>query len=82
MFNKLKATLADFSSRPLWQKRVVFGLAGALGGFTYYYFIGCATGTCPISSNPYVSTAYGTLVGLLVPAQKKNSKDFSEINPR
>ena len=35
-------------------------------GFAYYYFVGCASGTCPITSNPYVSTAYGALVGLLL----------------
>lgn len=36
---------------------------GALGGFAYYYFFGCSTGTCPISSNPWTSTAYGALTG-------------------
>ena len=29
---------------------------GGLVGYLYYYFVGCATGTCPISSNPYIST--------------------------
>ncbi|HEY6951332.1 MAG TPA: DUF6132 family protein [Bacteroidota bacterium] len=54
---------------------MVFGVVGAVGGFAYYYFIGCAGGTCPISSNPYVSTAYGTLIGLFVPVQKKRPKN-------
>jgi hypothetical protein len=40
-------------------------LAGAGGGFAYYYFIGCASGTCPITSNPYISTAYGMGMGLI-----------------
>lgn len=43
--------------------KVAFVLAGALGGYAYYYFIGCASGTCPISSNPYVSTLYGAMIG-------------------
>ena len=47
-----------------WFRRVSFILIGALGGFAYYYFIGCASGACPISSNPYVSTGYGSLIGL------------------
>ncbi len=40
--------------------------AGGLLGFAYYYFIGCVSGTCPIQSNPVMSTAYGGLVGLAV----------------
>ena len=39
---------------------------GALVGFGYYYFVGCQTGTCPLTSNPYIATAYGALVGLLL----------------
>jgi hypothetical protein len=38
---------------------------GALGGFAYYYFIGCNSGTCPITSNPLISTAYGGGMGLI-----------------
>jgi hypothetical protein len=38
---------------------------GAMGGFAYYYFVGCASGTCPITSNPYISIAYGALLGYL-----------------
>jgi hypothetical protein len=47
----------------IWMKRTLFVLAGGVGGFAYYYFIGCASGSCPISSNPYISTVYGGLIG-------------------
>ncbi len=40
-------------------------VGGALG-FAYYYFIGCRSGACPITSSPLVSTAYGSLVGGLL----------------
>lgn len=44
---------------------------GGLGGFLYYYFIGCQSGTCPITSNPYVSVIYGTLFGGILFYRKK-----------
>jgi len=59
---------------PITQKRrpgrmLHVGLAivggGALG-YAYYRFIGCASGTCPITSNPYISTIYGAVMGFLM----------------
>ncbi|NLB82059.1 MAG: rhodanese-like domain-containing protein [Clostridiaceae bacterium] len=31
-----------------------------------YRIIGCATGTCPLTSNPYISTIYGIILGILI----------------
>lgn len=47
--------------------RSVLGIVigGALG-FAYYKFIGCATGACPITSNPLSSSIYGAVLGLLM----------------
>lgn len=39
---------------------------GAIGGYLYYYYIGCASGSCAITSNPLNSTLYGSLMGGLV----------------
>lgn len=39
---------------------------GGAAGFAYYKFIGCASGACPITSNPFVSTQYGALMGVLM----------------
>ena len=41
-------------------------LIGAIGGYAYYHFVGCASGTCAISSKPINSTLYGGLMGGLL----------------
>lgn len=40
-------------------------LAGAVGGFLYWKFVGCSTGTCMITSSPVRSTLYFALMGAL-----------------
>jgi hypothetical protein len=45
--------------------RVLSVLLGALGGFLYYRFVGCKTGGCPLTGNPWISTLYGALIGFL-----------------
>ena len=47
---------------------------GALGGYLYYYFIGCASGACPITSNPYISIMYGSLIGGVLTIGNKNKE--------
>jgi hypothetical protein len=38
-------------------------IVGAVAGYAYYHFYGCASGTCAITSNPYISTGYGMVMG-------------------
>lgn len=48
---------------------------GAIGGFLYWNYVGCAGGTCMITSKPVNSTLYGALMGsLLFGIFKKESK--------
>ncbi|MHC5058250.1 MAG: DUF6132 family protein [Planctomycetota bacterium] len=48
---------------------MVAGLvAGAALGFGYYKLVGCASGACPLTSNPWVATVYGAVMGALVAA--------------
>ena len=50
----------------LWLKVAAGVGAGSGIGWAYYRFIGCSTGTCPITSNPWASMIYGGLIGLLL----------------
>lgn len=47
-------------------KLIIASAIGAVLGFAYYRFVGCASGTCPITSNPYISTIYGAVLGALI----------------
>ena len=58
---------------------MILAVVGAIGGYLYYRLVGCASGACPISSNPYISTAYGGLIGTLIgyivtPGKKKEEQ--------
>ncbi len=57
--------------------KILLGMiAGAALGYAYYYFIGCNSGTCPITSTWYISTLYGAFTGVVVVIpSKKRLKD-------
>ena len=38
---------------------------GMTGGFLYYHFVGCQSGTCAITSNPWLTMLWGAAVGYL-----------------
>ena len=62
-----------------WSQKNILGIIGivigAIAGFAYWKFIGCASGTCMITSKPLNSTLYGSLMGyLLFSIFKKDQK--------
>jgi hypothetical protein len=53
-----------YIKRYLW---IAVGVGiGAAAGYAYYYWIGCISGSCPITSRPVNSTLYGALMGGLL----------------
>jgi hypothetical protein len=46
-------------------KMILSVLTGGVLGFGYYRLVGCRSGSCPISGNPYISTLYGAALGLM-----------------
>lgn len=57
-------------------------LLGAIGGYAYYHFVGCASGTCAITSKPLNSTLYGAVLGGLLLSNFKKEKTISNNNQK
>lgn len=62
----------------------ILGVAlGALGGYLYWKNVGCLSGTCPLTSSPYITILYGSLLGGLVGSMfKKKEYVENEINKK
>lgn len=69
MINKITDTIKK-------NKLTLIGfLLGLVGGFLYWRFVGCASGSCPVTSSPFASSAWGAVMGgLLFSAFKKEKK--------
>ncbi len=50
---------------------VVFGL---IAGYFYFYFVGCHSGACAITSKPLNSSVYGAIMGGLLFSSFKKEK--------
>ena len=59
----------------LQHKLTIVGiLIGSVSGYLYYYWVGCASGSCPITSQPINSSLYGAIMGALVFNSLKKEK--------
>lgn len=46
---------------------VLLGVAlGAVAGYLYWRYVGCTTGSCPITSSPINSSLWGAVMGGLL----------------
>ena len=62
---KPKSVKEFFKSRYFWKPFLGITIGG-LGGFLYYYFIGCRSGSCPITGSPFGSIITGGLMGFFL----------------
>ena len=47
--------------------RLIVGMVvGSILGYGVYHFMGCSSGTCPLTSNPWISTIVGMVFGALL----------------
>ncbi len=51
---------------------------GALGGYLYWLYIGCESGSCPITSSPLISSLWGAVMGGLLFSIFKMEKKSDE----
>ena len=54
-------------------------IPGIIAGFLYWMYVGCSSGTCPITSNWHTMVLFGGLIGYLIgdtidDRRKKKSK--------
>lgn len=63
-------------------KLALIGIAaGAIGGWSYAYFVGCTSGSCAITSSPINSAVYfGIVGGALLHTFAKDNEEKTENN--
>lgn len=59
---------------------IIGAVLGAVGGYFYYIFVGCNSGSCPITSNPYMSILWGAVMGYLIFDLFKNKNQKTQVD--
>ena len=55
--------------------RIAIGMiAGAIVGLLYWKLVGCQSGTCPLTSNPYKSVILFSFMGVLMARNKSEAR--------
>ena len=76
---KPKSVKEFFKSWYFW-KPFLGIIAGGLAGFLFFYFVGCKSGSCAITSNPVSSILMGSFFGFFITSSPclGNSKPTAE----
>ncbi|MDA3912078.1 MAG: DUF6132 family protein [Bacteroidales bacterium] len=66
---------------------IIGAIVGGVGGYLYWYYVGCLSGTCPMKQLWYYNAILGALVGLFLADfiqtminKRKKRKEKDEIN--
>ena len=59
-------------------KTILFILTGGLAGFLYANFIGCYSGTCPLTSNKFIAMGFFALFGYILSLDSKKKNKIKE----
>lgn len=61
-----KNKFQEFLKKSFQIKHIIGLVAGTIGGYLYYYFVGCQSGSCALKSNPFYNIFLGLLIGYLI----------------
>jgi uncharacterized membrane protein YsdA (DUF1294 family) len=58
-------------------RAAVAAILGGAAGAAYAHFVGCRTGTCPLTSNVWVASMYGGAVGAILgwPSRRRDDQE-------
>jgi hypothetical protein len=61
-------------------KWIIAAIVGAAAGYAYWFYVGCNSGSCAITSSPVNSSLYGAVMGALLlntfsPSRKTPDKE-------
>lgn len=63
---KKPKTFKEFMKSSYFLKPFLGVVIGGVAGYLYYHFVGCASGSCAITSNPVMSTIAGVFLGFFI----------------
>ncbi len=46
--------------------RLIGIILGGIAGYVYYIEVACKSGSCPLTSNPWISTIWAAVIGYLI----------------
>jgi hypothetical protein len=75
MSNETDVVKGRIKEAPVRLVRAIFGIVlGGLAGFGLYRYVGCANGTCLISSSPWGSIVYCMILGFVLSQIRRHSQ--------